>query len=128
MQQLQPQAEVSEEERAKQEQQKKALEEAEEKRRALLSQILDGDARERLNRISLVKPERARSFEDYVIKLAQTGKLPGKINEETLVKMLEQMSGSSTKVKIQRKKSAFDSDEEADEDEDEDEDEDDFYK
>lgn len=47
MQQLQPQAEVSEEERAKQEQQKKALEEAEEKRRALLSQILDGDARER---------------------------------------------------------------------------------
>ena len=83
-----------------------------------------------MNRIFLVRPERARAFEDYAIKLAQGGKLPGKINEELLVKMLEQMSGSgSTKVKIQRKKSSFDSDDDDDnDDEDDDDEDDDFFK
>ena len=80
-----------------------------------------------VNRISLVRPERARSFEDYVIKLAQSGKLPGKINEETLVKMLEQQTSTATKVQYQRKKSAFDSDDDLIEDE-EDDDDDDFFK
>lgn len=64
-------------------------------------------------RISLVKPEKARAIEDMIISAARRGGLSGKVTEERLVDLLEQVSdqstGKATKITIQRRK-AFDDD------------------
>ena len=50
--------------RAQQEEMKKAHEE---QREAFLKQVLTPGARERLNRVALVKPEKARQVEEAII-------------------------------------------------------------
>ncbi|CAI0462633.1 unnamed protein product [Linum tenue] len=45
--------------------------EAEERRQIMLSQILSAQARERLARIALVKPEKAGGVEDVILLAAQ---------------------------------------------------------
>ncbi|TPX38984.1 hypothetical protein SeLEV6574_g07475, partial [Synchytrium endobioticum] len=72
-----------------------------------LVQILDNDARERLARISIVKAEKARAVEDLLIRMAQTGQLRAKVNQQQLIDMLEQINTSShkdTKVTIARRR------------------------
>ena len=73
-----------------------------------------------VERVRLVKPDNARAVEEHVIRLARTGKLQDKVNEDTLIKMLEDVSnleakGAVKKVKIVRKKHA-DSESEEEED------------
>jgi programmed cell death protein 5 len=46
----------------------------------MLTSILTPEARERLNRVSLVKPENARAVEDHLIRLARAGKISSKVN------------------------------------------------
>ena len=62
-------------------------------------------------RIELVKPDKARAIEDMIIGAARRGGLQGKISEERLVGLLEQVSdqssSKSTKITIQRRR-AFD--------------------
>ena len=79
-----------------------------------------------VERVRLVKPDNARAIEEHVIRLARAGKLADRIDEDTLKRMLEEVSGqaeaanggaAAKKVKIIRKKHA---------DDDEDEDDDDF--
>lgn len=53
--------------------------EAAERRQALLVQILEPEAKERLSRISLVKPEKARKIEDMILAQASSGRLGGKV-------------------------------------------------
>ncbi|RKO86066.1 double-stranded DNA-binding domain-containing protein [Blyttiomyces helicus] len=73
----------------------------EEMRRAMLIQILDNEARERLARIKIVKAEKARGVEDLLIRMAQTGQLRGKVNEPQLIDLLGQIAEQSeTKTKI----------------------------
>ncbi|KAJ1989494.1 hypothetical protein H4R33_002046 [Dimargaris cristalligena] len=86
-----PGAGGSEEEEAQKRQQ------MEERRQMLLSQILEGDARERLARIAMVKADKARGVEDMLIRMAQTGQLRGKVNESQLIGLLEQISEKSKK-------------------------------
>ncbi|RKP22704.1 PDCD5-related protein, partial [Syncephalis pseudoplumigaleata] len=72
---------------------------AEEMRRTMLSQILNNEARERLARIAMVKPEKARAMEDLLIRMARSGQLRGQVTEKQLVELLEninQQSQSST--------------------------------
>ncbi|CAG8490505.1 7483_t:CDS:10 [Diversispora eburnea] len=64
----------------------------EETRQTMLAQILDNEARERLARISLVKVDKARSVEDLLIRMAQTGQLRGKVSESQLIDLLEQIN------------------------------------
>lgn len=66
--------------------------EQEEQRSNLLIQILDAQARQRLNRICLVKPEKSRFIEDNLIQMVRRGQIRGKINEEQLVQLLDQIS------------------------------------
>jgi programmed cell death protein 5 len=66
----------------------------EEMRQSMLTQILDNTARERLNRISIVKPDRARAIEDLIIRMARTGQLGGKLNEKGIIDLLEQIRSS----------------------------------
>ncbi|KAH9448265.1 hypothetical protein MJO28_011807 [Puccinia striiformis f. sp. tritici] len=93
--------------------------ENEEMRRTAVSQIIDNDARERLSRIALVRPQRARQVEDMLIRMAQTGQLRGRVTEEQLISVLDQLeraeSGSTASVNQPKKityvrKDAFDDD------------------
>ncbi|XP_028232419.1 DNA-binding protein DDB_G0278111-like isoform X2 [Glycine soja] len=62
-----------------------AKREAEERRQMMLSQILSAEARERLARIALVKPEKARGVEDFILRAAQMGQITEKIGEVLVV-------------------------------------------
>ncbi|KAL9237006.1 hypothetical protein vseg_011599 [Gypsophila vaccaria] len=93
--------------------QEEAKREAEERRQVMLAQILSAQARERLSRIALVKPEKARGVEDVVIRAAQTGQIAEKVSEERLISLLEQINTQTTKqtkVTIQRRRSVLEDD------------------
>ena len=69
-----------------------------------------------VERVRMVKPDNARAIEEHVIRLARSGKLADRIDEDTLKKMLEDVSGQAEaaaggvkKVKIIRKKRAGES-------------------
>ncbi|XP_037424758.1 DNA-binding protein DDB_G0278111-like [Triticum dicoccoides] len=85
--------------------------EAEERRQMMLAQILSSEARERISRIALVKPDKARGVEDVLLRAAQTGGISEKVSEERLISLLEQINthtSKQTKVTIQRRR--FDDD------------------
>ncbi|ERN05278.1 hypothetical protein AMTR_s00007p00136130 [Amborella trichopoda] len=77
--------------------QEDANREADERRQLMLSQILSSQARERLARIALVKPEKARSVEDVILRAAQMGQITEKVSEERLITLLEQINNQTSK-------------------------------
>ncbi|KAH9923920.1 DNA-binding TFAR19-related protein [Epithele typhae] len=95
-----------------------AKQQAEEQmRRDLLATVLDSAARERLARIALVSPERARQIEVILLRMAQSGQLRGKVSEEQLIDLLDQIDGAQSKtasgkgsIVFQRRKGGFDDD------------------
>ncbi|KAG2409851.1 uncharacterized protein HKW66_Vig0005160 [Vigna angularis] len=90
-----------------------AKREAEERRQMMLSQLLSAEARERLARIALVKPEKARGVEDVILRAAQMGQITEKVSEERLISLLEQINTQTarqTKVTIQRRRSVLEDD------------------
>ncbi|KCV67738.1 hypothetical protein H696_05847 [Fonticula alba] len=98
---------------------KARLKAQEDARLEMIHQILTPDARERLNRIAVVRPDKARGVEDLLVKMAQSGRLGGRVSEQQLVGMLEQISeqtGSTreTKIKFSRRGDDDDDDWEAD--------------
>ncbi|PIL30559.1 hypothetical protein GSI_07259 [Ganoderma sinense ZZ0214-1] len=89
----------------------------EQMRRDLLATILDSAARERLARIALVSSDRARQVEGLLMRMAQTGQLRGRVSEEQLIELLDQLDGAQSKaapskgsIVFQRRKDAFDDD------------------
>lgn len=99
---------MTEEQRQQQQEQQQA---AEERRQTMLNQILQPSARERLARIGLVKPEKAKGVETMVLQMAQRGQLNEKVSESRLISLLEQVneqSSSKTKVTIQRRRALDD--------------------
>lgn len=95
-------------------------EQAEQARQSMLTQILTPEARDRLHRISLVKPDRARYLEDSLIQAVRSGQLRGgsgpggKISEGDLIGMLEELGEQEekrkTKIVFQRRRDLSDSD------------------
>ena len=67
------------------------MEKAEEERKDVLKRIMTDEARERLARIRLVKPEFAQQIENQLISLAQSGRLRSKVDDETLKRLLQQL-------------------------------------
>jgi len=69
----------------------------EERRRSLLRLILSEEASERLARVALVKPDRARAVEDYLLRAARFGELaPGsRVTEEQLIALLQRVHTES---------------------------------
>jgi len=108
---------AAQDEQKAQEQKKK---EVEARKDLMLSQILEHDAKERLARIALVRPDQARQIEAQLIQMAQSGQIVEKISEEKLKSMITQLAQGQqkgSKVSIQRKKKmAQGSDEESDDD------------
>ncbi|PIN13815.1 Apoptosis-related protein/predicted DNA-binding protein [Handroanthus impetiginosus] len=93
--------------------QEEAKREAEEQRQMILSRILTLEARARVARIALVKPEKARGVEDVILRAAQTGQIVEKVSEERLISLLEQINTQTTKetkVTIKRRPSVLDDD------------------
>ncbi|KAL7291386.1 programmed cell death protein 5 [Trichogramma pretiosum] len=86
----------------------------EDMRNSILSQVLDQNARARLNTLSLGKPEKGKMVENMICAMAQRGQIANKIGEKELISILEsinrQTSSTTSKVKFDRRRAALDSD------------------
>ena len=75
-------------------------------REAILRQILTSEARERLARIKLARPEFGMFIENQLISLALSGRLRGIINDEQLKEILKQylkQFSRRSRIEIRRK-------------------------
>ncbi|CAB0038448.1 unnamed protein product [Trichogramma brassicae] len=76
----------------------------EDMRNSILSQVLDQNARARLNTLSLGKPEKGKMVENMICAMAQRGQIANKIGEKELISILEsinrQTSSTTSKVKV----------------------------
>ncbi|XP_059962878.1 programmed cell death protein 5-like [Mesoplodon densirostris] len=87
-----------------------------EMRNSILAQVLDQSARARLSNLALVRPEKTKAVENYLIQMARYGQLSGKVSEQGLIEILEKVSQQTEKkttVKFSRRK-VMDSDEDDD--------------
>merc|ERR1712032_36836 len=99
----------------RQKQQQEKMEQMVNMKNGILSQVLDQEARARLNTIKLTKPEKGQQVEAMLCQMAQTGQLGGKMTESDLKNLLERMSAgqAANKVKFDRRR-AMDSDDDDD--------------
>jgi programmed cell death protein 5 len=70
---------------------------AEQMKRTLLQNVLDKAARERMNRVRMVKPELASQIELYLIQLYEAGKLKAQMSDAQLKEILEMLSAGPAK-------------------------------
>ncbi|XP_011203661.1 programmed cell death protein 5 [Bactrocera neohumeralis] len=102
----------------KQQAQQEQMRQQEEMKHSILSQVLDQQARARLNTLKISKPEKAQMFENMVIRMAQMGQVRGKLDDAQFVSILEsinaQMPQSKSTVKYDRRRAAIDSDDDDD--------------
>ena len=96
MAQMQQQAGDQQEELERQQKQKSQIQ-------MLLMQVLEPDARERLNTIKLTKPEFAASVEQQLVSLAQSGRLKNKITDTQLKELLRQLAPARRDYSITRR-------------------------
>jgi len=99
LQELQQQAALQESMEEQEDQQKQL----EEQKKAILRKILTTEARERLGRIKVARPQIAESIEDQLIMLAQSGQLKNKINDEQLRMLLSKIVPKKREFKIKRR-------------------------
>ncbi|EFJ24174.1 hypothetical protein SELMODRAFT_415003 [Selaginella moellendorffii] len=113
MQELMAQRGGGQQSAEQQEAQEEQKREAAERRQMMLARVLLPEARERLSRIALVKPEKAKGVEDLILHSAQRGQITEKVSEERLIQLLEQINEQTkktTKVTIQRRRNVLDDD------------------
>jgi len=99
LQELQEQTAIQEQMEEQEEQKKQLVEQ----KKAILRAILTNEARERLGRIRIARPEMAESLENQLIMLAQSGKLKNKINDEELRMLLSKVLPKKRDIKIKRR-------------------------
>ena len=100
MQELQQET-ISEDELKEQEQQQQK--QLEEQRKAILRTVLTTEARERLGRIKVARPEIAENVENQLILLAQSGRLKTKVTDQQLRELLQRIIPKKRDIKITRK-------------------------
>jgi programmed cell death protein 5 len=88
-------------EQAAQEQvQEEQMAEAQAQKEAILRQILTPEARSRLTNIRMVKPQFAEQLEMQLIQLAGSGRLRGRVTDEQLKNLLQQLQGRERERKV----------------------------
>ena len=75
----------------------------EEQKKAILRSVMTSEARARLGRIKVARPEVAESIENQLIMIAQSGQLKTKINDEQLRMLLSKVIPKKRDIKIKRK-------------------------
>ncbi|KAH3669722.1 hypothetical protein OGATHE_002534 [Ogataea polymorpha] len=88
---------------------------------SILSQILEPEAKERLSRVRMVRPERVTSVESYLLRLFKSGAIRTKISESEIVEILERVSkeerkGNETKIVFDRRSTHYEDEDEGEED------------
>ncbi len=96
LQDLQQQEEIQEE----QENQKQQFEK---QKKMILRSILTTEARERLGRIKVARPDVVESIENQLIMLAQSGQFKNKINDEQLRLLLAKLIPKKRDITIKRR-------------------------
>ena len=86
-----------------QEEEERQREEEEVARQNLLRMILEPEARERLARLKLVRPELATTVENQLIILAQSGRLNRMITDEELKSILRSLTSQRREIRIERR-------------------------
>jgi programmed cell death protein 5 len=71
-------------------------------REGVLRIALTSEARQRLANVKMVRPDLASSIEEYVIQLAQSGKLRRAVGDEEVKQMLAAMQGKKREINIRR--------------------------
>ena len=99
LQELQQQAILQE----SMEEQDRQRQEFEEQKKAILRKILTNEARERLGRIKVARPDLAENLENQLIMLAQNKQLKNKINDEQLRLILSKIIPKKRDFKIKRR-------------------------
>ncbi|XP_076035989.1 programmed cell death 5 [Oratosquilla oratoria] len=95
------------------EKQEEAMRQQQQAMNSILNQVLDQQARARLNTIMLAKPEKGKKIETMVLQMATSGQIGGKLSENDLIGLLERVSAQmqkTTTVKFDRRRAALDSD------------------
>ena len=77
--------------------------EFEEQKKVVLRKILSTEARERLGRIKVARPEVAENIENQLIMLAQSGRLKNKINDKQLRELLLKLIPKKRDIRIKRR-------------------------
>ncbi|KAK2191462.1 hypothetical protein NP493_53g18037 [Ridgeia piscesae] len=80
------------------EQQEEVRRQQDEMKNSILSQVLDQQARARLNTIALTKPEKAKMVESMLIQMAQSGQIQSQLGEMQLRGLLERVSAQTQKT------------------------------
>ncbi|KAA0197840.1 hypothetical protein HAZT_HAZT010185 [Hyalella azteca] len=93
--------------------QQQEQQERETTKKSIIGQVLSQEAAARLNTICLAKPDKGKQLEAFIINLATSGRLMGKMSEPELISIVEQLNkqtSKNTKVKFDRRRAALDSD------------------
>ena len=69
----------------------------------VLLQIMEPEARERLNTIKMTKPDFAKAVEQQLVLLAQSGRLKSKITDQQFKELLRQLTPAKKEFRISRK-------------------------
>jgi len=88
-----------------QEEFQRAQQEVEAQKETLMRQILTPEARQRLARVRMVRPDFAAQLELQLIQVAQSGRVAIPINDDMLKRLLAQLQAQQSKreIKITRR-------------------------
>jgi len=78
-------------------------EQREAQKKAMLRKHLTDGARKRLNTVKMSKPEFGEQVEQQVLALAKSGRIQGKIDEEKMKQLLEELQPDQQSFDIQRR-------------------------
>ncbi len=89
------------EDQAAAEEQRRAQELEKARKQQILRQILTPEARERLSRVRLVKPELAENVENQLIQLAGMGRVNRMISDQDVREILDKLTSTKRESKIE---------------------------